>query len=201
MRRLCAVLVATLATTALAVAPAFGGTTDFNDATWDGQGLPLGGCPNGAHWLLSQAFGVTAATLTVDGVQYPMTPSGQDQLSADSTGPVTSATVATAQWVNVPDQDDSDAVLSVSGCVSGGGTGTTGATGTTGTSGTTGTTGTTGGGGGVSPGGTGGTTGGTAPIGGNLPFTGLPVWLPLLAGLGLVGAGYLLLRRKARGAA
>ena len=50
MRRLTAVVVAALALGALAAAPAFGGTTDFNDATWDGSGLPPGGCPNGAHW-------------------------------------------------------------------------------------------------------------------------------------------------------
>lgn len=46
----------------------------------------------------------------------------------------------------------------------------------------------------------GGTTGGVAgaEAGGNLPFTGLPIWVPLLAGLGLLGSGYMLLRRKAR---
>jgi hypothetical protein len=94
-------------------------------------------------------------------------------------------------------------------CVAGGGTtgGTT--TGGTTTGGTTsggtstgGTTtgGTSTGGGAVSAGTTGGTTGGVsaAETGGELPFTGLPVWKPLLAGLGLLGFGYLLLRRKAR---
>jgi hypothetical protein len=195
MRRLTAVLVAVLALCALAGAPAFGGTTDFNDATWDGSGLPPGGCPNGAHWVLSQAFGVQMAILTVDGTQYTMTPSGTDELSADSTGPVTAATVASAQWENVPDQDDSDAVLSLGGCVSGGGTGGT----TSGTTGTTGTTGTSSGG--VSAGTTGGTTGGSPgaqPAAGALPFTGLPVWIPLLAAFGLVAGGFLVLRRRAQ---
>jgi hypothetical protein len=206
MKRLCAVFVAALALAALAGAPAFGGTTDFNDDTWQGEGLPEGGCPDGATWVLFPAFGVPSATLTVDGTQYTMTPSGApNTLTADSTGPVTSATVATAQWVNVPDQDDSDAELSVSGCVSG--STTTGSTtgGTTGS--TTGgtTSGTTGSGGvsGQTTGGTGGTTGGVAgaAAGGNLPFTGLPVWIPLLVSLGLLASGYLLLRRKARGPA
>jgi hypothetical protein len=56
----------------------------------------------------------------------------------------------------------------------------------------------------VSGGGTGGTTGGTtggaagAQATGELPFTGLAVWIPLLAGIGLFGTGYVLLRWKAR---
>jgi hypothetical protein len=48
---------------------------------------------------------------------------------------------------------------------------------------------------------TGGTTGGTTggaptPTGGNLPFTGLPVWVPLLVAFGLLGSGFVLLRRR-----
>jgi hypothetical protein len=48
---------------------------------------------------------------------------------------------------------------------------------------------------------TGGTTGGTTggaptPTGGNLPFTGLPVWVPLLVAFALLGSGFVLLRRK-----
>jgi hypothetical protein len=44
----------------------------------------------------------------------------------------------------------------------------------------------------------GGTTGGTAaaPAGGNLPFTGLPVWIPLLAAAALLASGVVLIRRK-----
>jgi len=80
--------------------------------------------------------------------------------------------------------------------------GTTTGTTTGGT--TTGTTtgGSTTGTGGVSGAGTGGTTGGTtggvagAQAGGELPFTGLPVWIPLLAAAALLSGGALLLRRK-----
>jgi hypothetical protein len=83
---------------------------------------------------------------------------------------------------------------------------TTGGTDTTtgGTDTTTGGTDTTTGGttttttGGVSGGTTGGTTGGTAatPTGGNLPFTGLPVWVPLLAAAAMFASGIFLVRRR-----
>jgi hypothetical protein len=75
-------------------------------------------------------------------------------------------------------------------------------TGGTTTGSATTTTGGTTGAGEVSPGGTGGTTGGTtggvagAQAGGELPFTGLPVWIPLLAAAALLSGGALLLRRR-----
>jgi hypothetical protein len=72
-------------------------------------------------------------------------------------------------------------------------------TGGTTTGGTT-TGGTTGGGttgsGGVIGSTTGGTTGGTAETGGELPFTGLPVWIPVLLAFALLVSGGFLLRRK-----
>jgi hypothetical protein len=76
------------------------------------------------------------------------------------------------------------------------GGGTTGG-GTTG-GGTTGTGGVSPGGGGATGGATGGTTGGGpgTQTGGELPFTGLPVWIPLLAAAALLSGGALLLRRK-----
>jgi hypothetical protein len=82
---------------------------------------------------------------------------------------------------------------------------TTGGT-TTGSTTTGGTTvGETTGTGGVSSetsgGTTGGTTGGTSSAGGDLPFTGLPIWLPVLAGGLLIGVGYRLLKRRARSGA
>jgi hypothetical protein len=73
-------------------------------------------------------------------------------------------------------------------------------TGTTGTSSgaTSGTTGSGGVSGATTGGTTGGSTGGTAatPSGGNLPFTGLPVWMPLLAAAAMLGSGIFLVRRR-----
>jgi hypothetical protein len=40
------------------------------------------------------------------------------------------------------------------------------------------------------------TTGGTEPPGGELPFTGLPIWVPILLAGALLAAGGFLLRRK-----
>lgn len=52
------------------------------------------------------------------------------------------------------------------------------------------------GGGGVIGSTTGGTTGGSAEAGGELPFTGLPVWIPVLLAFALIVSGGFLLRRK-----
>jgi hypothetical protein len=74
---------------------------------------------------------------------------------------------------------------------------TTGETSGETTAGTTGSGSTTGGGD-VSGSTTGGTTGGTAatPAGGDLPFTGLPVWIPLFAAGVMLGSGIFLARRR-----
>jgi hypothetical protein len=85
------------------------------------------------------------------------------------------------------------------GGTTGGTTGTTGGT-TTGTSSggvSPGTTGGTTGGTGGTTGTTGGTTGGTASTpSGELPFTGLPMWIPLLAAAAIVASGIFLVRRR-----
>jgi hypothetical protein len=74
------------------------------------------------------------------------------------------------------------------GNTTGGTTGTGGTGGTGGTSGTGGTTGT----GGV----IGSTTGGSGNTAGELPFTGLPIWIPMLLAVVLLASGGFLLRRK-----
>ncbi len=213
MRKILVVLAAAFATAAIAVTPAFAGS-----ATWTGQGLPASGeCPNGAHWILSPGDGISSATLTVDGVDYPMSkngPSGGNgSLEASTPGAVDANTDASATWAG-----DDGATLKLSHCLgsatttttttttggpttdTGGPTTDTGGP-TTDTGGPTTTTGgpTTTGSGGISggtTGGTGGTTGGTASTGGELPFTGLPVWIPLLAAAALLVSGIFLVRRK-----
>jgi hypothetical protein len=225
MKKLLVVLAAALATAAIAVTPAFAGSD-----TWTGQGLPASGeCPNGAHWILSPGNGISAATLTVDGVNYTMNKNGpvagNGSLEASTLGAVDADTDASATWAGAD-----GATLKVSHCL---GSTTTTTTTTSGPSTTTagpstttagpstttagpstttegpstttegpststaGPTTSTTGSGGVSGGGTtGGTTGGTAPTGGNLPFTGLPIWIPLLAAAALLASGVVLMRRK-----
>jgi hypothetical protein len=110
------------------------------------------------------------------------------------------------QPVSGGDTDDVSCGGTTGGTTTGGDTGgtTTGGTTTGGTTtgGTTTGGGTTGGGttgGGTTGGGAlGSTTGGSpgAETGGELPFTGLPIWIPILLAAGLLASGGLLLRRK-----
>jgi hypothetical protein len=186
MKRLFVLLAVAVATAAFYAGPALAGET-----TWTGNGSENLPCAEGGHWILSPAQGITSATLTVNGVTYEMTQSGDGSFSADSVGSLDENTTASATW----DGDNDTAFLKLSHCVQGTTTGTT----TGGSGGVSGTTGGTGGSGGVS-GTTGGTTGGVsgAEAGGELPFTGLSVWIPLLAGLGLLSCGYMLIRWKGR---
>ena len=181
------VFVAVLATAAIAATPAFAGST-----TWGGNGVSEGEtCTEGAHWILSPGDGISSATLTVNGETVTMVKNGpadgNGSLSAVTSGAVDLSTDASATW-DGPD----GAFLKVSDCF-GSQTTTGGAT----TGQTTGGS-TTGASGGVSGSTTGGTTGGTAatPSGGDLPFTGLPAWIPLLAAAFLLGSGFFLARRR-----
>jgi hypothetical protein len=95
------------------------GIARANVITWDGsQGLPEGGCPNGAHWVLSGGNLVTeneTATLTVDGdAPIDMTAMGHE-FQAESSHPVDSSTVVTANYSG----DNQQATLKVSGCLAG----------------------------------------------------------------------------------
>jgi hypothetical protein len=224
MKKRFVVFAAALATAAIAVTPAFAdGSVDWTPGQGTYAACGAGETP-GLHWVFTPGGNdsVTAATLTVNGSEViSMTQSGGGSWSADSSGASepTSATVAFTG-----DLGNGNANLVIShGCFSSGGTTgettgvTTGETSgqTTGetsgetssggptsggptsggpTSGGGGTTGT----GGVSGSTTGGTTGGTAatPSGGDLPFTGLPVWMPLLAAAAMVASGILMIRRR-----
>ena len=122
-------------------------------------------------------------TVTVDGGQVH---SGTIQFTGPtfvSTVPLSitgNATVtATSAWT--AHQSGTDSVTRDVQC---GGGDTTGGDTTTG-GGTTGT-------GGV----IGGTTGGSGDTGGELPFTGLPIWIPILLAGALLSSGVFLLRRR-----
>src|SRR5919201_613358 len=215
MTRNLAFLIAALTAAVVYATPALAGQTTIG---WEGHGSENLPCAGNEHWVLSPAQGVTSATLTIDGVDYTMTQSGDGSFSADTDVGFDGSQDVSVTYVFDDAQGDPGAHLQLSHCESGqattGGTTTGGTTtGGTTTGGTTGgattggatTGGATTGGGGVSPATTGGTTGGGttggttgAQAAGELPFTGLPVWIPLLAGLGLLGGGYMVLRWRAR---
>jgi hypothetical protein len=68
---------------------------------WTGHGDENLPCPNGAHWVFTPGGkdSVTAATLTVNGVNYTMQQSGNGSWSADSTTPLTGAVTASVAYV------------------------------------------------------------------------------------------------------
>jgi hypothetical protein len=175
-------------------------------------------CTGVTFTYLEFPAGVTASseeTVTVDGETvhsgtFTITPPGGESFIPLSI--VGNATVvATFVWTSsdrpapVPGGDEESVECgdttggTTGGDTTGGDTtgGDTTGGGTTG-GGTTG--GGTGGGGGTT--GTGGaignTTGGTpgSETGGELPFTGLPIWVPVLLAAGLLGGGVFLLRRR-----
>ena len=219
MKKRLVVFAAALAAAAIAVTPAFADGT----ATWDGNGSQNLPCSGGEHWVLANAQDVTGAELFVDGVDSgAFEQHGQGAWSIDTDFGFDGTESVSAQWQG---DGSPQLVLSHcdSGETTGGTTGeTTGETSSGGTSsggtssggtssggsssgGTTagtssggsssgGTTGT----GGVSGSTTGGTTGGSAatPSGGDLPFTGLPVWMPLLAAAAMLASGVFMIRRR-----
>ena len=182
MSRLLILVVACVATAGLAATPAIGGTSTSPKEVMASVEFKHGDCDS-------------LPTINVEsesGVIYML--NGQVLQNEEFEWTYTSGVViATAEegYVIVGETEfPFDFTSDQEGCGGAGGETTTGGATTTG-GGTTGT-------GGVSGAGTGGTTGGVAgaEAGGELPFTGLPVWIPLLAGATLLAGGALLLRRR-----
>jgi hypothetical protein len=223
LKKVLVVLAAGFATAAIAATPAFaGGTTWDGNGVAQGETCTEGAhwILSPGDGIASATLTVEGVSYAMEKHGQP---DGNGSLTAVSTGPVDLNTDASAAW-DGPDGaflkvSDCFGSSSTTGGTTTGTTGTTGETTgttgettgttgeTTGTTGeTTGTTGTTGGGttgatsgsGGISGSTTGGTTGGTAatPTGGNLPFTGLPVWIPLLAAAAMLASGIFLVQRK-----
>jgi hypothetical protein len=213
MKRSFVVVAAAFAALALCATPAFAATIG-----WQGHGSENLPCSGSEHWVLSPAKGITSATLYIDGVGYAMSKNGggAGSFSADTNVGFDGSQSVSVTYFGANDS----AFLKLSHCAPGGSTtgGTTGGDTTGGdttggetTSGDTTGGGTTGGGstGGGAGGNTtgGGTTGGGslasttggsggAEASGELPFTGLPVWIPILLAGTLLASGAFLLRRK-----
>jgi hypothetical protein len=219
MKKVLVVLAAAFATAAIAVTPAFAGGT----VSWDGNFSGTLPCSGNEHWVLSNSSGVTGAELWVDGadmgafgqhgqgawsidtnigfdgtqdVSAVWTGEGSPQLVLSHCEEATSTTTTTT--TGGPTTSTTSGGPTTSTTTAGPTTSTTSGGPTTTAGPTTSTAGgpTTGSGGVLGGGTTGGTTGGTAPSGGNLPFTGLPIWIPLLAAASLLASGIMLIRRR-----
>jgi hypothetical protein len=200
MSRLLILVVACVATAGLAATPAFAGGSSTNPTPVTANVyFEEGDCDSRPTIDVESEVGKVVYTLNGNVLQITKfsVPYG--------TSGVVIATALPGYVIVGPTEFPFDFTFDQTTC---GGTTTGTTTGGTTTGTTTGgtTTGTTTGGttgaGEVSPGGTGGTTGGTtggvagAQAGGELPFTGLPVWIPLLAAAALLSGGALLLRRR-----
>jgi LPXTG-motif cell wall-anchored protein len=193
MRRLLVLVVGCVATAALAATPALGGTnpTPVKANVY----FEHGDCDSLPTIDVESEVGKVVYTLNGNVLQIT-------EFDWTYTSGVVIATAEEGYVIEGQFEFPFDFTSDQEGCggeTTGGGTtgGTTGGE-TTGGGTTGGTTTGTGGVSGGGTGGTGGTTGGVAgtQAGGELPFTGLPVWVPLLAGAALLSGGALLLRRR-----
>jgi hypothetical protein len=77
----------------------FAGTALASTTTiqWTGQGSESLPCDNGGHWVLT-GKGITSAKMVVAGLKYTMVQSGKGSFSADSNGPISLSTVASATY-------------------------------------------------------------------------------------------------------
>jgi len=197
MRRLLVLVLACVGTAALAATPALGGTSTSPTEVRANVYFEEGTCSSRPTIDVESEVGRVVYTLNGKVLQIT-------KFSVDyGTSGVVIASALPGYVIVGPTEFPFAFTFDQTTCGGAGG-GTTGGTTTGGTTtGGTTTGGTTTGTGGVSGGGSGGgTTGGTtggvagAQTGGELPFTGLPVWVPLLAGAALLSGGALLLRRR-----
>jgi LPXTG-motif cell wall-anchored protein len=195
MRRLLVLVAACVATAALAATPALAGGTSTNPTPVTANVyFEEGDCDSRPTIDVESEVGKVVYTLNGNVLQIT-------KFSVDyGTSGVVIATALPGYVIVGPTEfpfaftfDQTTCGGTTTGTTTGGTT-----TGTTTGGTTTGTGGVSGGGSGGTGGPTGGTTGGVAgaQTGGELPFTGLPVWVPLLAGAALLSGGALLLRRK-----
>jgi LPXTG-motif cell wall-anchored protein len=191
MRRLLILVLACVGTAALAATPALGGTSTDPKHVTAAVDFQHGDCNSLPKIDVESESGVI---YKLNGVVLQ-----NEDFEWTYTSGVVIATAEEGYVIDGQFEFPFDFTSDQEGC----GGETTGGTTTGGTTtGGTTTGGTTTGTGGVSGGGSGGTTGGTTggvagtQTGGELPFTGLPVWVPLLAGAALLSGGALLLRRK-----
>jgi hypothetical protein len=189
--RLLIVVVACVATAGLAATPAFaGGTSTSPKEVMASVEFKHGDCDSLPTINVESESGVI---YTLNGEVLP-----NEEFEWTYTSGVVIATAKPGYVITGETEFPFDFTSDQEGCGGAGGGTTTGGTTTGGTT----TGGTTTAGGEVSAGGSGGTTGGTTggvagvQAGGELPFTGLPVWIPLLAAAALVSGGALLLGRK-----
>ena len=74
---------------------------------WGGHGSDVLPCTSGGHWVLAPSFGVTGATLHVNGVDYVMSQNGQGSWSADSVGALDSNLTASVSFTGAGDERNS----------------------------------------------------------------------------------------------
>jgi hypothetical protein len=70
---------------------------------WTGQGSDVLPCEFGGHWILSPGANITWAKLTVNGVEYQMTPNGPSENTsweADNVGFLDTSLTASVSWTS-----------------------------------------------------------------------------------------------------
>ena len=80
---------------------------------WEGNGAENLPC-EGGHWVVAPSFGITGATLNVNGQSYTMAQSGQGSWSADSVGYIDTSVQASVSFTGDGDERNH---LQLSNCI------------------------------------------------------------------------------------